>query len=96
MTLARFQEQIRHIYFEKDSKRGIQGTFMWLTEEVGELSRALLLKDTSRITEELADVVAWLFSVASIAGVDMEEAVKKYESGCPKCHRTPCACSERH
>lgn len=95
MTLSEFQNLIRRIYFEKDSKRGLAGTFMWFSEEVGELSRAFLLKDRSRTMEELADVAAWLVSMASIAGVEIEEAVKKYENGCPKCSTIPCSCSER-
>jgi NTP pyrophosphatase (non-canonical NTP hydrolase) len=95
MNLSDFQGLIRRIYFDRDSERGIEGTFMWLTEEVGELSRALLLNDASRIKEELADVAAWLVSVASIAGVDMEEAIGKYRNGCPKCSSIPCQCKGR-
>ena len=29
------------MYFEKDQARGIEGTFIWLMEEVGELATAL-------------------------------------------------------
>jgi NTP pyrophosphatase (non-canonical NTP hydrolase) len=95
MKLSEFQDLIRRIYFDKDSKRGLAGTFMWFTEEVGELSRALLLKDSFKTKEELADVAAWLVSMASIAGVEIEEAVRKYENGCPKCSQIPCGCPER-
>ncbi|MFQ5907132.1 MAG: MazG nucleotide pyrophosphohydrolase domain-containing protein [bacterium] len=95
MTLSGFQELIKQIYFEKDRKRGLAETFMWFIEEVGELSRALLKNDTPRMREEFADVAAWLVSTASIAGIDIEEAVRKYENGCPKCVRTPCRCRER-
>lgn len=95
MTLSEFQDLIGRIYLEKDSKRGLAGTFMWFSEEVGELSRALLLRDPVKIKEELADVAAWLVSMASITGVDIEDAVKKYERGCPKCSHIPCQCSER-
>jgi NTP pyrophosphatase (non-canonical NTP hydrolase) len=95
MRLSEFQELIKEIYFEKDSKRGLAGTFMWFSEEVGELSRALLQKDHPRTEEELADVAAWLVSMASIAGVDIEKAVQKYADGCPKCGEIPCRCIER-
>ncbi len=95
MNLSEFQGLIRRIYYKKDSERGMAGTFMWFAEEVGELSRALLLNDTSKTKEELADVAAWLVSIASIAGVDMEEAISKYKNGCPKCSRIPCQCQER-
>lgn len=95
MTVAGFQELIKRIYFKRDSERGLAGTYMWFTEEVGELSRALLLNDISKAREEFADVAAWLVSLATIAGVDMQEAIKKYKDGCPKCAQTPCQCSER-
>ena len=36
ITLAAFQRLIREMYFEKDLARGVDGTFMWLIEEVGE------------------------------------------------------------
>ena len=37
MTLREFQALIRGMYHDKDASRGIEGTFMWLTEEIGEL-----------------------------------------------------------
>jgi NTP pyrophosphatase (non-canonical NTP hydrolase) len=40
-TLADLQRIIREIYDAKDRRRGIEGTFMWFTEEVGELATAL-------------------------------------------------------
>jgi NTP pyrophosphatase (non-canonical NTP hydrolase) len=39
------------MYFEKDRARGIPGTFMWLTEEIGELSTAL--RDTEHLGKQL-------------------------------------------
>ena len=41
VTLAEFQQLIRQMYLEKDLARGIDGTFMWLMEEIGELATAL-------------------------------------------------------
>ena len=42
---------------------------------------------------EFADVAAWLATLASIAGVDLEQAVRcQYAHGCPKCGQTPCVC----
>jgi len=92
MHIEEFQRQIESIYFDKDSARGIEGTFRWFVEEVGELARALREGDQERQAEELADVFAWLSTMASICGVEMEEAVRKYQHGCPKCGETPCAC----
>ena len=41
MTLREFQQLIRDMYHDKDAARGVEGTFMWLTEEIGELATAL-------------------------------------------------------
>ncbi len=94
MEIKEFQKLIKDIYFEKDSKRGVEGTFRWLVEEVGELARAIRKADKSNLQEEFADVAAWLFSLANLLGVDMDEAIRKYEKGCPKCGNIPCTCDE--
>jgi len=95
MKISDFQKTIEQIYFERDSGRGLPGTFMWFVEEVGELSTALMKGDREEMKGEFADVFAWLVSLAGIAGIDMTEAVQKYSNGCPRCHRTPCRCSQK-
>ena len=92
MRIGEFQRLIRDIYYEKDKKRGLWGTFAWFVEEVGELAKAL--KKGEGFEEEFADVLAWLSTLANLAGVDLEEAAKKYERGCPKCGNIPCTCQE--
>lgn len=94
MKISEFQQKIKDIYFEKDSARGEAGTFAWLVEEVGELSRAVRRGNSEQLEEEFSDVFAWLVSLASICGVDMEKAVDKYAGGCPKCLKSPCVCPE--
>ncbi|NPV49386.1 MAG: nucleotide pyrophosphohydrolase [Armatimonadetes bacterium] len=93
MTVGEFQRLIERIYFTKDSGRGLSATFMWFVEEVGELSRALARGTGEEIEGEFADCAAWLATLASIAGVDLEKALReKYAQGCPKCGQTPCEC----
>jgi NTP pyrophosphatase (non-canonical NTP hydrolase) len=93
MTLREFQTLIERIYFDKDSTRGLEASYMWLVEEVGELSRALRRGSKEDLAGEFADCAAWLNTLASIAGVDLQQAVTdKYGAGCPKCGATPCAC----
>ena len=41
MEIREFQQLIRDIYFQKDNQRGVQGTFLWFVEEVGELAEAI-------------------------------------------------------
>jgi NTP pyrophosphatase (non-canonical NTP hydrolase) len=93
VQVREFQELIERIYYERDSSRGLAGTHMWFCEEVGELTRALRRNKREELEGEFADVLAWLATLASIAGVDLEQAArKKYERGCPRCVSTPCAC----
>ncbi|OYV02668.1 nucleotide pyrophosphohydrolase [candidate division bacterium WOR-3 4484_18] len=80
MEIKEFQNLIARIYYEKDAARGVEGTFRWFVEEVGELARSI--RKGEGYHEEFA------------VGVDMEEAIKKYRAGCPKCGRTPCVCGE--
>jgi len=94
LTITEFQRLIRDIYFDKDSRRGRDGTFRWLVEETGELARAMRKADRANLEEEFADVFAWLSSLATLEGIDMEQACAKYAGGCPKCRGTPCACEE--
>ena len=95
MEIKEFQDLIREIYFHKDSKRGVEGTFLWFVEEVGELAHAHRKKDRESLLMEFSDTLAWLLSLANLAGVDMTEAMERYASGCPKCHHSPCQCGER-
>ncbi len=95
MTLRDVQARIRELFGAKDGTRGVEGTFMWFLEEVGELSAALRDRstDVGNLALEFADVLAWLATLANIAGVDLEDAMRqKYGAGCPKCKATPCAC----
>lgn len=97
MTLRDVQARIRALFGAKDGKRGVEGTFMWFVEEVGELSAALRDRSTDpdNLALEFADVLAWLATLANIAGVDLDDAMRrKYGAGCPKCGATPCACQK--
>ena len=94
MDLNQYQMLIKKIYFKKDSKRGLDKTFNWLVEEIGELARAIRKGEREKIKEEFADCLAWLLSVGSILEIDSEEAMEKYTHGCPKCGKTPCECEE--
>ncbi|WP_457753174.1 MazG nucleotide pyrophosphohydrolase domain-containing protein [Thermococcus sp.] len=95
MNIREFQQMIRDIYFHRDSQRGLERTFLWFVEEVGELSEALRKGKKKDMEEELADVFAWLVSLANLAGVDLEKAaLKKYPNRCPYCGKNPCECEK--
>lgn len=93
IALADLQKLIRAMYHEKDVARGIDGTFMWFMEEVGELATCLRQGTHEERLGEFADVLAWLCTMANVAGVDLTEAVsRKYGSGCPGCAKLVCIC----
>jgi NTP pyrophosphatase (non-canonical NTP hydrolase) len=91
LTVAAFQTYIRDRYGPTDSARGIPGTFLWFTEEVGELAHALAQRergklDRANLEEEFADCLAWLVTMANTCEVDLEAAIRaKYlTDGGPK------------
>lgn len=90
--LASFQAQMQAVYGERDSARGRAATVAWLAEELGELAQAVRKGSPEQQLHELGDVLAWLASLANQLGLSLEDAVKRYEQGCPTCHRTPCEC----
>ena len=95
VSLADFQQLIRQMYLPKDVARGVDGTVMWLIEEIGELAAALREGTHQQRSEEFADVLAWLTTIANVVDVDLTEAVKKkYGSGCPGCGRFVCECPD--
>jgi NTP pyrophosphatase (non-canonical NTP hydrolase) len=95
MTLREFQSLIREMYHDKDAARGVEGTFMWLIEEVGELASALRGGTADEQALEFADVLAWLATIANVAGIDLEDAIaRKYGGGCPGCGRLACVCPD--
>jgi NTP pyrophosphatase (non-canonical NTP hydrolase) len=94
MDISRFQQLIEVTYGSRDRRRGLDGTFRRLVEEVGELARALRRGDARALEEEIGDVLAWTVSVAALAGADAGRAVDRYAAGCPKCGASPCRCVE--
>jgi NTP pyrophosphatase (non-canonical NTP hydrolase) len=92
MTLLELQRRLRDTYYERDSARGRDATFRWFVEEVGELARAMRRGDRENLQHEFGDVLAWLTSLASLTGVDLETAAERYANGCPKCGHIPCDC----
>ena len=100
-----YQKLMSDIYLEKDKKRGLEKTMLWLVSEVGELSELIAkngtIKNNSEVHEnislEMADCIAWLFSVANLLNIDVEEAfLKKYPYKCPRCLASPCKCKENN
>ncbi|MAT68665.1 MAG: nucleotide pyrophosphohydrolase [Planctomycetaceae bacterium] len=95
ISFRQLQSLIRGMYHDKDVARGIDGTFMWLMEEVGELAAALREGTPEEQAAEFADVIAWLTTIANVAGIDLADAIaQKYGQGCPGCGRLACTCDD--
>ena len=95
ISLRDLQELIHKMYYDKDSARGAEATFLWFTEEVGELAAAVRNGTSEQLHEEFADVLAWLATLANIKNVDLTQALTaKYGSGCPGCGKLICRCPD--
>ena len=92
MELTDLQAGIARTYLERDRERGVDATFRWLTEEVGELARALRRDDRANLELEFSDVLAWLVSLANLTDVDLTQTMRRYADGCPRCGASPCNC----
>ena len=82
MEIAQFQQLIRDRYYTTDAARGAAATFLWLTEEFGELAEALARRERGedvhdQLQGEFADVLAWLATLANITEIDLEAAIRR-------------------
>jgi len=96
MKISEFQNLIKELYFKQDKVRGLNSTFIWLIEEIGEFARVLKSGkiDKNKASEELADIFAWTNSLANLLDIDLEFALSnKYPDKCIKCKTNPCICS---
>ena len=91
--LSELQRQMEGTYGARDRARGLPATVAWLAEEVGELAKAVRKGSRDEQLHELGDVLAWLASLANQLGISLDDAVRRYESGCPRCGAAPCECA---
>ncbi len=93
LTLGDVQRTIGQMYGRKDEARGDAATFLWLAEEFGELATALRSGSDEELALEMADVLAWLATLANLRGVDLDAAFRrKYGRTCPGCGKPTCEC----
>src|SRR5207249_3639574 len=92
VELAAFQDLMARTYGERDRARGVDATVAWLTEELGELARAVRKGSREDQVHELGDVLAWLASLAEQLGLSLDDAAARYADGCPRCQMMPCSC----
>jgi NTP pyrophosphatase (non-canonical NTP hydrolase) len=93
--LGELQRRMEATYGQRDRARGIPATVAWLAEEVGELAKAVRKGSRAEQLHELGDTLAWLASLANQLGISLDDAVARYQSGCPRCGVAPCVCEAR-
>jgi NTP pyrophosphatase (non-canonical NTP hydrolase) len=91
--LSELQRQMEVTFGPRDRARGIPAAVAWLAEEVGELAKAVRKGSRDEQLHELGDVLAWLASLANQLDLSLDDAVRRYESGCPRCSALPCTCT---
>jgi NTP pyrophosphatase (non-canonical NTP hydrolase) len=92
VDLGELQRVMASTYGARDTERGRAATVAWLAEEMGELAQAVRKGTPDEQLEELGDVLAWVASLANQLGLDLNDAVRRYAHGCPKCGGNPCVC----
>ena len=93
MDLGAVQNLMETTYGERDRARGLPAGVAWLSEEVGELARAIRKGTRAEQLHELGDVLAWLASLANQLDLTLDDAFARYADGCPYCAAAPCRCA---
>jgi NTP pyrophosphatase (non-canonical NTP hydrolase) len=103
-TFSQIAAHLNELYGPVNNKRSIEYLILRLSEECGETSSAVIASTRSEampeailygIAKELADGIAWTFSVANRVGIDLEkEYLARYSNGCRACGNAVCQCSE--
>jgi len=96
LKIEEAQEMMRRIYLERDRARGVEVTMKRTLDEAEELREAIENKEQMEIiSDEVADVFAWLCSLANLLDLDIADAFyAKYSDVCSKCKKSPCVCPE--
>ena len=83
MDLNQLQNLMENLYGEDDRNRGLPSTVAWLCEEVGELAQDVRKGSREDQLHELADVLAWLASIANQLDLSLETAMERYVKNPP-------------
>lgn len=94
MKIEEAQNMIRCIYLDRDKERGIERTLLRTFQELAELSDAISKeKSMQEIDAEMADVFAWIISIANLLEINLETSLlSKYNNVCSRCGESPCEC----
>ncbi|MEM4734264.1 MAG: MazG nucleotide pyrophosphohydrolase domain-containing protein [Candidatus Thorarchaeota archaeon] len=85
---------MKQIYGLRDRDAGVNVALLRTYQELAELSEAVMSNlSTRELAGELADLLAWVCSLANLLDIDLNGAfLAKYGRGCSRCHSSPCIC----
>ena len=83
MELNELQDLMENLYGLEDKNRGLPSTVAWLCEEVCELAQAVRKGSREEQLHELADVLAWLASLANQLDLSLDMAMQRYVENPP-------------
>ena len=93
ISLKEHQTLHARLYKRQNDRILLIQTAAHLVEECGEVSQAFRRKDKDKFQDELADVLSWIFGLATRIGFDLEELVwNTFPYECEVCSNKPCAC----
>lgn len=71
-SISKLQNDALNIYGKYDLEKSL----IWMTEEYGEVIQAVRKqKMSTEITEELGDLLAWVFCIANILDISIEDSI---------------------
>ena len=83
MELNELQDLMENLYGREDKNRGLPSTVAWVCEEVGELAQAVRKGSREEQLHELADVLAWVASLANQLDLSLDMAMQRYVENPP-------------
>lgn len=103
-SFSQIAQHLQMLYGDVNATQPIEYLILRLTEECGETSSAVIRSTRTdsdpetilyEIAKELADGIAWVFSIANRIGVDVQaEYLLRYGNGCRTCDKPVCECTE--
>ncbi len=96
LSIVEWQGKLRTMYGDGNRTRGIDFVMRRFAEEHAELLRAVRMKESMPIEEEIADVFAWWIGLANILELDAGKLLMNplrrpdLSDGCYSCALTPC------
>lgn len=92
LTLDEWQQFFAGLYGVNNARDGRHAVYNHLSEELGEMIRAMRDLDSPNAQEEVADLFAWWLGYANVIGIESVAMIihQVYADCCPRCGQNPC------